>query len=102
MGGCIQSKDKDTVIKEAPIDGEMLKHFGLGIGDEKRDHFRFYVEGLVIGAKEKVMAWMERLQETGVYRRRKNPVPIREGMEWFSIREQRGHYDGGFPLSLPL
>ncbi len=102
MRGCIKSKDKDAVIKEATVDGEMLKHFDLGTGDEKRDHFRFYVDGLVIGAKEKVMAWMERLQESGVYRRRKNPVPIREGMEWFSIREQRRHYDGGYPPSLLL
>ncbi len=75
MRGCIQSKDKDVVMKEATVDGEMLKHFVLGTGDEKRDHFRFYVDGLVVGAKE---------------------------MEWFSIREQRRNYDGGFPPSLSL
>ena len=75
MRGCIQSKDKDAVIKEATVDGEMLKHFDLGTGDEKQDHFHFYADGLVVGAKE---------------------------MEWFSIREQRRHYDGGFSPSLPL
>jgi len=98
LRGSVPSKAKDAVIDAPVVDGEMKKNFNLGCKGEKRDHFRFYVDGLVIGAKEKVMEWMEALQESGVFRRRKNPVPIKEGLEWFSIREQRGHYEGG---SLP-
>jgi hypothetical protein len=66
----------------------------LGAKEEKRDHFRFYIDGLVLGARDKVEDWLNRLKESGIYLRRKNPVPIREGMSWFAIREQRSHYEG--------
>jgi len=93
------SGEKGFVISDVVIDGEMKKNFDLGSKGEQREHFRFYVDGLVVGAKEKVMEWLVELQASGVFRRRKNPVPIREGMEWFTVREQRGHYEGGLVSS---
>jgi len=95
LRGSVPSKENDAVMATPVIDGEMLKNFNLGTSGEKRDHFRFYVDGLVVGAKDKVQEWMERLQISGIYRRRKYPVPIREGMQWFAIREQRSHFEGG-------
>ena len=97
LRGGVRSKSKDTVIETALIDGEMKKNFDLGSVGEKREHFRFYVDGLVIGAREKVMEWMLRLRSDGIYYRRKNPVPTRKGFEWYAIREQRGHYEGDTP-----
>jgi putative transposase len=97
LRGGVGSKSKDAVIEVEVIDGEMKKNFDLGTRGENREHFRFYIDGLVIGAREKVMEWMLRLRSDGIYHRRKNPVPIREGLEWYSIREQRGHYEGDTP-----
>jgi len=102
LRGHVPSGEKGAAIKDAVLDGEMKMNFDLGTTGEKRDHFRFYVDGLVIGAKEKVLEWMENLQVSGVFRRRKNPVPIREGMDWFSIREQRSHFEGGAVLQIPI
>jgi putative transposase len=95
LRGNVSHGEKGGAIRDSVIDGEMKKNFDLGSHGEKRDHFRFYVDGLVLGTKEKVLEWLEYLQVSGVFRRRKNPVPIRDGMEWFSIREQRSHYEGG-------
>ena len=56
--------------------------------------FNFYVDGLVIGLRDKVEAWLEKLPDAGVYVRRKNSIVIKKGLEWFSLREQRGHFEG--------
>ena len=37
---------------------ECLSKFDLGSGAETRDHLRFFVDGLVIGAKDKVQEWL--------------------------------------------
>jgi len=101
LRGSVPSKEKDAVITSAVIDGEMARNFDLGSSGEGREHFRFYVDGLVLGAKEKVEEWLTRLQDLGHYRRRKNPVPIREGLEWFAIREQRSHFEGACASGVP-
>jgi REP element-mobilizing transposase RayT len=92
--GSVASKERQATIKESVMDREMERNFDLGAKEEKRDHFRFYIDGLVLGARDKVEDWLNRLKESGIYLRRKNPVPIREGMSWFAIREQRSHYEG--------
>jgi putative transposase len=93
--GSVPSKEGDAVLPEAIIEGEMERHFKIGAKDEAREHFRFYVDGLVIGLRDKVEGWLAKLQDSGVYIRRKNPIPIKKGLEWFSLREQRGHFEGG-------
>ena len=52
---------------------ECLSKFDLGSGAEARDHLRFFVDGLVIGDKDKVQEWLLHRQHRGTYRRRKNP-----------------------------
>lgn len=93
--GSIATKENTGEISSKVFDAELAQNFQLGVSDEKRDHFRFYVDGLVIGAKEKVVEWINRLRADGVYLRRKNPVPVKEGLGWFSVREQRGNFEGG-------
>ena len=89
------SKEGDAVLPEAIIEGEMERNFKIGAKDAAREHFRFYVDGLVIGLRDKVEGWLAKLQDSGVYIRRKNPIPIKKGLEWFALREQRGHFEGG-------
>ena len=48
------SKEGDAVLPEAIIEGEMERNFKIGAKDEAREHFRFYVDGLVIGLRDKV------------------------------------------------
>ena len=93
--GCVASKEKDHLIKEVTFNGELSQNFDLSYHAEAKDHFRFYLDGLVIGAKDKVKMWLEKLQHSGAYLRRKNPIPIKSGLEWYSVREQRSHYEGG-------
>ena len=83
------SKEGDAVLPEAIIDAEMQCNFKLGAKDEAREHCRFYVDGLMIGLRDKVEAWLGKLQESSVVVRRKNPIPIKQGLEWFSLRKQR-------------
>ena len=88
-------KEGDAVLPEAVLDAEMERNFNIGAKDEAREHFRFYVDGLVIDLRDKVEGWLGKLQDAGVYVRRKNPIAIKKGLEWFSLREQRGHFEGG-------
>lgn len=46
-------KEKQAVIKDGVMDREMEKNFKLGAKEEKRDHFRFYMDGLVLEARDK-------------------------------------------------
>jgi putative transposase len=69
--GSVQSKGCDAVISDQLVDEQCLSKFDLGSGAEARDHLRFFVDGLVIGAKEKVEEWLLRMQSRGTYRRRK-------------------------------
>ena len=55
----------------------------------QRDHLRFFVDGLVVGAKEKVEEWLLRMQHRGTYRRRKNPIALPKQSPWFALHEQR-------------
>lgn len=92
--GSIRNKEGTIEIKEVVFDLEMKQNFNLSLREESKDHFRFYVDGLVIGAEDKVQDWLRRLKDSGTYLRRKNPIPIKEGLEWFSVREQRSHFEG--------
>lgn len=92
--GRVSTKENTAEICTKVFDQELARNFNLSYSEEKRDHFRFYVDGLVVGSKEKILDWINRLREEGVYLRRKNPVPIKKGLEWFSIREQRSHFEG--------
>jgi REP element-mobilizing transposase RayT len=92
--GGVRTKENTAEICAKAMDREMAQNFDLSYSNEKRDHFRFYVDGLVVGSKEKILSWIHRLRSEGTYLRRKNPIPIKKGLEWFSIREQRSHFDG--------
>ena len=59
--GSVPSKESDAVLPEAIIDAEMKRNFNLGAKDEAREHFRFYVDGFVIGLRDKVEGWLEKL-----------------------------------------
>lgn len=93
--GSIATKEKTGEICAKVFDEELAHNFELGSSNEKNDHLRFYVDGLVIGAKDKIKAWINRLRDDGVYLRRKNPVQIKDGLGWFSVREQRANFEGG-------
>jgi hypothetical protein len=93
--GSVHSKDCDAVISDQLVKEQCLSKFDLGSGDEARDHLRFFVDGLVIGTKEKIEAWLLRMQSRGTYRRRKNPIALPKQSPWFALREQRSHFEGG-------
>ena len=56
------SKEGDAVWPKAVIDSEMERNFKLGAKDEAREHFRFYVDSLVIGLRDKVEGWLSKLE----------------------------------------
>ena len=56
----VPSKEGDAVLPDAVLDAEMQLNFNLGAKDEAREHFRFYVDGLVIGLRDKVEGWLTR------------------------------------------
>jgi hypothetical protein len=93
--GSIKSKEHDGEISDALVEEECLSKFDLGPGAEACDHLRFFVDGLVLGAKEKVEEWLRAMQRRGTYRRRKNPIALSESSPWFVLREQRSHFEGG-------
>jgi len=93
--GSVQSKGCDAVISDQLVEEECLSKFDLGSGAEARDHLRFFVDGLVIGAKDKVQEWLLHMQNRGTYRRRKNPIALPKQSPWFALREQRSHFEGG-------
>lgn len=92
--GSISTKENKSEICSKALDQELARNFDFSYSEEKRDHFRFYVDGLVVGSKEKILKWINRLREEGVYLRRKNPVPIKKDLKWFTLREQRSHFEG--------
>jgi hypothetical protein len=55
-----------------------------------RRRLRFLTDGIAIGDRESVCAFLETYRQEGLYRRRKNPIPQLGGL-FFSLREQRSH-----------
>jgi len=93
LRGGMPSKENQAVIPETLIDQELAKNFKLGRpkDGEGREHFRFYVDGLVIGAKNKVEQWLAKLKNSGHYRRKKHVKSLTSNDLLFCMREQRGY-----------
>jgi len=51
---------------------------------------RFLSDGLILGTADGIRDHLDRLRASGVYKRRRNPVPQLEGL-FFTLREQRSH-----------
>jgi REP element-mobilizing transposase RayT len=99
LRGNIASKEGQAEISDKEVDRVLNAPFDLGCPKhgEKRDHLRFFVDGLVMGSKERVERWLNDLRDLGHYKRRKHPKSINDSgsAEWFCLREQRSHFQGG-------
>jgi REP element-mobilizing transposase RayT len=95
--GGVASKEGQAEIPEEVLEDVAGAPFGIGrpCDGEVREHLRFFVDGLVLGAQGKVGEWVERLRERGLYRRRRRPIGIKPERGWFALREQRSHFEGG-------
>jgi REP element-mobilizing transposase RayT len=96
LRGRVPSKEGQSNIPDQEVDRVHQSPFDFG-KSEKTDHLRFFVDGLVIGCKERVGKWLLDLRANGHYKRRKNPKSIVDDAHssWFSLREQRCHFEGG-------
>jgi hypothetical protein len=99
LRGNIASKEGQAEISDKDLGHVLNAPFDLGCPKhgEKRDHLRFFVDGLVLGSKGRVERWLNELRDSGHYKRRKNPRSIsgNDSSNWFCLREQRSHFQGG-------
>lgn len=81
--GAIPSKEGQGSIPEEVLAGEEARGFETsGLFAKRTRHF---TRGLVLGSKEAIQEWLERLRESGRYTRRKNPIETGVGLA-FSLR----------------
>jgi hypothetical protein len=99
LRGNIASKERQAEISDEEMEHVLNAPFDLGCAKrgEKRDHLRFFVDGLVLGSKHRVEGWLNELRDSGHYKRRKHPRSIGndDSDAWFCLREQRSHFQGG-------
>ncbi|MCF7957017.1 MAG: hypothetical protein K9M57_01075 [Phycisphaerae bacterium] len=55
-----------------------------------RERLRYFVDGVVLGSKEFVRDYLEKLKKEGYYLRRKKPISQLPG-HYTTLREQRSH-----------
>ncbi len=86
--GLVPSRENQAVIPREVAVRELERGFPPGL--YRRRH-RFMIDGLMMGARDRMLRELERLTLEGVYRRRRNVTQHLEGL-FHTIREQRSNY----------
>ena len=87
--GAVPTKEGQAAISPELLALEGQRGFERSGGFLKQ--LRYYTDGLLIGAERVVREQLSRMQASGDYERRLNPIEQREARQ-FSLREQRGHF----------
>ncbi len=85
--GSVPTKEKQAVISKRLLEQEEARGFATPGLFSKR--VRHITDGIVIGSETFVKEKLEQLRESGLYLRRKNPVPKLDGVH-SCLRPQRG------------
>jgi len=88
--GSVRTKENQIEINEDILREEIDRDFKPRGVFMKR--MRFFIDGLVVGSKDKIEQWLSDCHKNNLYRRRKNPIALTHGFG-FSLREQRSHFE---------
>ena len=85
--GNIPTKVGQAFIPNRILEDEEKR--GFKVRGVYRRRLSYFVDGAVVGTEEFIRSHLQMMRETGIYQRRKNPIPQIGGMH-FTLREQRG------------
>lgn len=86
--GAVADRDNQAVISDWILRSEQRRGFARpGLF---RRQLRVFSDGVALGGRSQVSRLLQKYRDTGLYRRRRHPIPQLDGL-MFSLREQRSH-----------
>lgn len=88
--GLQASKENQATLPEWILRQEEARGFRRPVAGVYLERWRFFLDGLVVGAVEGIQETLDTARLKGFYRRRCHPIPQLDAF-FFSLREQRSH-----------